>query len=192
MDWRAGVWFEDRLQMNNYSVTLDLMTNTNNQEHQVVAISRLKWFVYTILESTVFVNQSDKDTVTKLSGVGISVTPLPEEPIDQIVGLMLFSKFNAIMEEHIIVKQLDIVSDLGDNIHYLHSDQETTFFDFGTGWWNDPGPCHSVPLKHNQKNIVKLKRLPSWQDVDLEWNSNKVTSLDNGANTVVKFNRDEN
>jgi hypothetical protein len=192
MDWRSGIWFEDRLQMNNYGVALDLVTKTNNQEHQIVAISRLKWFVYRELESTVFVNQQDTDTVNKLYSAGISVTTLPEQPIDQIVGLMLFAKFNAIMEDRILVRELDIVSDLGDNVHYLHSDQETTFFDFGTGWWHDSGPTHSLQLKHNQKNIVKLKRLPTWQDYDLEWDADSDRSLDTVANTVVKFNRDEN
>jgi hypothetical protein len=39
---------------------------------------------------------------------------------------------------------------------------------------------------------VKLRRVPSWQDYDLEWNSDTDRSLDIVANTVVKFNRDEN
>jgi hypothetical protein len=192
MDWRSGIWFEDRLQMNNYGVTLSLITNTNDQEHQIVAISRLKWFVYQELESTVFVHQNDTDTINKFNAAGINITTLPEQPIDQIVGLMLFAKFNAIMEDRLVVKELDIVSDLGDNIHYLHSDQETTFFDLGTGWWNDSGPNHCIQLKPNQKNVVKLKRVPSWRDHDLEWDSDTDRSLDIVANTVVKFNRDEN
>lgn len=192
MDWRAGIWFENRLQMNNYSVTLDLVTKTPNQEHQIVAISRLKWFVYQMLESSVFVNQSNTETIKNLVNAGITVTTLPEEPIDQIVGLMLFAKFNSIMEQNIVVKELDIVSDLGDNVHYLHSDNETTFFDFGTGWWHETSPSHSVQLKVNQKNVVKLQRVPSWQDFDLEWDSDCERSLDKVTNTVVKFHRDEN
>jgi hypothetical protein len=178
--------------MNNYGVTLSLITNTNDQEHQIVAISRLKWFVYRELESTVFVHQNDTDTINKLNTAGISITTLPEQPIDQIVGLMLFAKFNAIMEDRLVVKELDIVSDLGDNVHYLHSDQETTFFDLGTGWWNDSSPNHCIQLKPNQKNVVKLKRVPTWRDHDLDWDSDTDRSLDIVANTVVKFNRDEN
>lgn len=192
MDWRAGIWFEDRLQMNNYTATLDLITNTNDQDHQVVAISRLKWFVYTQLESTVFINQNNTVAIKSLNDSGIDLTTLPADPIDQIVGMMLFSKFNAIMEDRIVVKELSIASDLGDNVHYLHSDQETTFFDFGTGWWHDTGPGHSIQLKPNQKRVVKLKRVPSWQDFDLDWQTQTDRSLDTVANTVVKFHRDEN
>jgi len=192
MDWRAGIWFEDRLQMNNYTATLDLITNTNDQDHQVVAISRLKWFVYTQLESTVFINQNNTIAIKSLNDSGIDLTTLPADPIDQIVGMMLFSKFNAIMEDRIVVKELSIASDLGDNVHYLHSDQETTFFDFGTGWWHDTGPGHSIQLKPHQKRVVKLKRVPSWQDFDLDWQRQTDRSLDTVANTVVKFHRDEN
>lgn len=192
MDWRAGIWFEDRLQMNNYTTTLDLITNTSDQDHQVVAISRLKWFVYTQLESTVFVNQQDTASIKNLHDAGIDITTLPADPIDQIVGIILFSKFNAIMEQRIVVKELSIASDLGDNVHYLHSDQETTFFDFGAGWWDDTGPGHSLQLKPNHKRVVKLKRMPSWQDFDLDWQTQTDQLLDTVANTVVKFHRDEN
>jgi len=178
--------------MNNYTATLDLITNTNDQDHQVVAISRLKWFVYKQLESTVFINQNNTVTIKSLNDSGIDLTTLPADPIDQIVGLMLFSKFNAIMEDRIVVKELSIASDLGDNVHYLHSEQETTFFDFGTGWWHDAGPGHSIQLKPHQKRVVKLKRVPSWQDFDLDWQSQTDRSLDTVANTVVKFHRDEN
>lgn len=192
LDWRAGIWLEDRLQMNNYSATLSLITKTNNQSHQIVAISRLKWFVYRILESTVFVKQSDNDTVRQLAQAGISVTTLPEDPIDQVVGIMLFAKFNAIMEDHIQVTELDIASDLGDSVHYLHSDNESTVFDFGTGWWHAVDPSHCVLPKVSSKNIVKLNRVPAWKDFDLDWDSDNPDSTHAVTNTVVKFRKDEN
>ena len=192
MDWRAGIWFEDQLQMNNYSATLSLITRTANQEYQIVAISRLKWFVYRILESTVFVNYRNQDQIRALSQAGIRVTTLPDEPIDQIIGLMLYSKFNAIMEQHIQVTEIDIVSDLGDNVHYLHSDQETTFFDFGTGWWTESDPSHCAVPRTNNLNVVRLQRTPTWKDFDLEWQSSTERSLDTVTTSVVKFQRDEN
>lgn len=192
LDWRAGIWFDDRLQMNNYSATLSLLTKTNNQAHQIVAISRLKWFVYRILESTVFVKQTDTDTVRQLAQIGISVTTLPEDPIDQVVGLMLFAKFNSIMEDHIQVTELDLVSDLGDSVHYLHSDNENTVFDFGTGWWHASDPSHCLLPKLSHKNIVKLNRVPVWKDFDLDWDTDTAETSVVVTNTVVKFRKDEN
>jgi hypothetical protein len=36
--------------------------------------------------------------------MGINVTTLPEEPVDQIIGMMLYYKLNAIMEGRMIVQ----------------------------------------------------------------------------------------
>ncbi len=191
MDWRAGIWFEHRLQMNSYSVTVDLMTNTRDQNQQIIAMARLKHFVYLELDSTVFVNQNNHDAIDNLTKAGINVTTLPEDPIDQIIGIMLFYKLNAIMEDRILVRALDIASDLGDQVHYLHSDQESTLNNFGLGWWYETGPGHGNTKKSNvKKNVVKLQRSPTWLDFDLDWQSDNH-AVDNTVSTIVKFHKDE-
>lgn len=190
MSWRAGVWFENRLQMNQYDIELEMVTNTSDPEFQIVALGRLKHFVYVELDSTVFINQADKDAIEKLVGAGIKLTTLPEEPIDQVVGVVLYKKFNAIMEDQIVIKTLNVKSDLGDNIWYLHNDQETVAMNLTSGWWNDPEPNHSNIKLSGKKNIVKLQRNPKWIDFDLDWT--EVAATEQTSNTVVKFNKDEN
>lgn len=190
MTWRAGVWFENRLQMNQYDVELELVTNTSDPEFQIVSLGRLKHFVYVELDSTVFINQSDKDAIEKLVTAGVKLTTTPEEPIDQVVGLVLYKKFNAIMENQIVVKSLNIKSDLGDNIWYLHNDQETVAMNLTSGWWNDSEPNHNNIKLSGKKNIVKLQRTPKWTDFDLDWT--EVAETEQTSNTVVKFNKDEN
>ena len=190
MHWRAGIWFDDRLQMNDYDIKLSLLTATTNQNDHVICIARLKHLIYIELDSTVFINQDNVRAMEALSAAGVKITTLPEDPIDQIIGLMLFSKINAIMEDRMILKEIDINSDLGDTIHYLHNDIECSSADFGTGWWDEPSPCHSNFKPKNNKKVVKLTRNLSWQDLDLGWDGE--TTNDNQANSVVKFNRDEN
>lgn len=192
MTWRAGVWFEDRLQMNNYQIILDLTTISNDQEEHIVCLNRVKHFVYTELDSTVFINQSDKAAAKALTNAGINITPLPEDPIDQVVGMILFNKLNAIMEGRVVVRAFDICSDLGDNIHYLHSDSELLNIDFGTGWWDDAGPTHNNFKLPDQKNVVRLTRTSTWKDFDLDWYSESDNEVDSAAiNTILKFNKDE-
>lgn len=190
MTWRAGVWFENRLQMNQYDIELEMVTKTSDPEFQIVALGRLKHFVYVELDSTVFINQADKDAIEKLVGAGIKVTTLPEEPIDQVVGIVLYKKINAIMQDQIVVKTLNVKSDLGDHIWYLHNDQETVAMNLTSGWWNDPEPNHSNIKLSGKKNIVKLQRSPRWIDFDLDWT--EVAETEQTSNTVVKFNKDEN
>jgi hypothetical protein len=189
MHWRAGIWFENRLQMNDYDIKLSLLTATLNQEDHIVCIARLKHLIYVELDSTVFINQNDIKAMEDLSAAGIKITTLPEDPIDQIIGLMLFNKINAIMEGRMLLKEIDINSDLGDTIHYLHNDLECSAAEFGTGWWDDPSPCHSNFKSKNNKKVVKLTRNLSWQDLELCWDGEAQDDVQ--ANTVVKFNRDE-
>lgn len=190
MAWRAGVWFENRLQMNNYQVTLDLTTVSQDQEEHIVCLNRIKHFVYVELDSTVFINQKDTVAAKALATAGIKITPLPEEPIDQVVGMILFNKLNAITEGRVVVRAIDICSDLGDNIHYLHSDAELSTIDFGAGWWNDASPVHNNFKLPGQKNVVRLNRMPTWKDFDLDWHS-EADYETTPMSTILKFNKDE-
>ena len=192
MTWRAGIWFEGRLQMNVYSITLDLLTATSVQEDHIVCINRLNHFVYNELDSTVFINQEDTQALQNLTQAGIKVTTLPEQPIDQIIGLVLYSKINAFMEGNMVVTAIEISSELGDNIRYLHSENEQIKINFGPGWWEDSAPAHSNFKPRGTKNVVKLTRTPQWNDLGLAWSANIEEQIDNG-NTVVfpSFTKDE-
>ena len=46
MHWRAAIWFENTLQINNYNLELAITTNTTNPDDHVVSLSRLNHFVY--------------------------------------------------------------------------------------------------------------------------------------------------
>ena len=193
MNWRAAIWFEDRLQINDYSAELSIHTNTNNHEDHVTCMARLNHFVYHELTNTVFIKQDDQDQLRALAAAGIKVTTLPEEPIDQIIGIALYCKLNAILEERMIVTNVTIQSLLGDNVRYLHASNESLGPCSEPGWWTDPGPVHSnfKPSAGN-KRVVKINRTPTWRDIDLGWSGTEEPK--NETNTVVfaKFPTDEN
>jgi predicted Fe-Mo cluster-binding NifX family protein len=193
MNWRAAIWFENRLQINDYNAELSIHTNTTDHEDHVTCMARLNHFVYHELTNTVFIKQDDQDQLKALAAAGIKVTTLPEEPIDQIIGIALYCKLNAILEERMIVTNVTIQSLLGDNVRYLHSSQESLGPCSDTGWWTDPGPIHSnFKPAAGSKRVVKLNRTPAWRDLDLGWSGTQ--ELKNETNTVVfaKFPTDEN
>jgi predicted Fe-Mo cluster-binding NifX family protein len=193
MNWRAAIWFEERLQINDYSAELSIYTNTMDHEDHVTCMSRLNHFMYHELTNTVFIKQDDQDQLRALAAAGIKVTTLPEEPIDQIIGIALYCKLNAILEQRMIVTNVTIQSLLGDNVRYLHNSQESLGPCSDTGWWTDPGPIHSnfKPAAGNRR-VVKLNRTPTWRDLDLGWSGAEEPK--NETNTVVfaKFPTDEN
>jgi hypothetical protein len=95
-----------------------------------------------------------------------------------------------------IVTDITIQSNLGDNVRYLHSDQESLGPCDDPGWWSDSGPIHNnfKPTTGNKKQVVKLNRTPTWRDLDLEWSGTPAPVSDSSTNTVVfaKFPSDEN
>ena len=184
MTWNAAIWFEGRLQINEYTAELAIYTNTTDQDDHVTSLARLNHFVYHELANTVFINQTDQDQMQALTTAGINITTLPAEPIDQIIGIALYCKLNAILQERMFVNSVTIQSDLGDNVRYLHNDHESTGPLSPHGWWQDPTPMHSnFKSSASRKHVVRLNRTLTWQDLEMEWSDAELT--DNTGNTVV-------
>ena len=195
MRWRAGIWFEDRLQINDYTAELAITTNTTDQIDHVIALSRINHFVYHELMDTVFVREDDTAQIQALITAGIKVTTLPSDPIDQVIGIALYCKLNSILEQRMIVTGVTMQSDLGDNVRYLHNEIESLGPLAQTGWWTDTSPKHcNFKSSASKRNVVRMHRSASWRDLDLEWGSTPRAESEIDSNTVVfaKFTPDEN
>lgn len=163
----AGTWFEQQLMMCNYSVTLDLLTRTIEPEDQNTALERVRWFVENQLQNVIFVHQAEQERAEAFYDLGLDVCTLPEEPVDQVVGIVLHSKLNAIMQERILITELTISSDTG-GIEYVHNASDFTELLGLTGWWFDPGPrCHDI--ESDEKATEK-----DWTELELTWSSSEV------------------
>lgn len=189
-DFVAAVYYEDDLRMTNYDLCLKLVTGTLAPEEHNIALERLKYFIQVELDSTIFINASNEDQCGLFDYAGLKFTTLPEEPIDQIVGIVLFSKFNAIMEGRLIVTELEISSALGENIIYLHSAAEDAGPFAANGWWNSATPEHCDYVDAEEENVVEVISANQWRELDLHWPDPEASTKDN---TVVfaKFKRDE-
>jgi hypothetical protein len=191
LEFPAGIYYDDRLRMNRYSVSVQLCTATTDHEQINIAMDRLKMFVYSELADTVFINQEDAERAQVMDILGINITTLPEEPIDQIVGLMLYSKLNAVMEGRMFIEQLNISSLLGDDVMYLH-DMEDTVGPFQTdGWWNLSDTSHNSFVNiETQENVVKVPTT-GWGKYNLNWHD---MSTPNTGKTVTfgKMTKDAN
>jgi hypothetical protein len=185
LDFLAGVYYEDQLQMNRYTVSLNLLTKTKDSASTNIAMDRAKAFVHDALESTVFINQANIERAEFMQMMGIRVTTLPEEPVDQIVGMMLYYKLNAIMEDRMTVTGLDIASSLGDNVWYQHDEEDLSGPFAEDGWWYRASMQHeSVERDPEPGNIVKVMST-GWYELNLEWPENTAPPSDN---TVVFAN----
>lgn len=169
LDFPAGIYLDDQLRINRYAITVQLCTATADHAHINIAMDRLKMFVYSELADTVFINQADAERAQVLDLVGINMTTLPEEPIDQIVGLMLYCKLNAVMENRMLVEQLSISSLLGDDVTYLHDMEDAVGPFESDGWWNLSDTSHSsFEISETQENVVKVPAT-GWSKYNLNW-----------------------
>lgn len=193
----ASVWFDDEFLTTNYTLAINFLTQTLDPQDQNIALDRVKYFLLNELHSTVFINQTEVERAEAFTDVGLNVTTLPEEPVDQVVGIMLYYKLNAIMERRMKITELTFSSDAGDNIEYFHNENEHTELFPATGWWHEPTLKHSdVDLDEDDDgtaadNVVNFNADDEWADQELGWAQKEVTQ-DLGQVVFANFNQNPN
>jgi hypothetical protein len=169
MSFTSGVYYGGEMRMNHYSVTLSMTTNSTDSVSHNIAFERIKYFVYNNLDSTIFINQAHQDKCEQFAAAGLTVTTMPGEPVDQLIGLMLYYKLNAVMEDRIVIDETEVSSVLGENMIYLHSDNETTDVGVFPDWWTNPTPVHSDYMSLETNKVVPMHAVNVWRDLELSW-----------------------
>jgi hypothetical protein len=163
-----------------------MTTNHTDPATHNIALERIKHFVYNELDSTVFIHTQHDAQCRKFVEAGLNITTLPTEPVDQIVGIMLFHKLNAIMEQYMVIEETELSSVLGDNITYLHSENEITSNIELSPWWTSPDLVHCDQNFLETDKILSLPQASAWRDLDLGWPEETTDS--NTGNVVVFAN----
>lgn len=176
MPFTAGVYYGGEMRMNHYTLTLHMTTNSTDAVSHNIAFERIKYFVYHCLDSTVFINRQHEEQCNRFIAAGLTVTTMPGEPVDQLVGLMLYCKLNAIMEDRIVVDETEISSMLGENMIYLHDDNETTDVKSPPDWWTTSDPGHSDYVSLETDKVVTMHANNAWRELDLLWPEAEVAT----------------
>jgi len=184
----AGTYLDDTLQMNNYYIKLEMITQTIDGVEQNIALDRMRHMMFNHFQNCVFVNITDTDAIDRFQSADINVVILPETPVDQIIGIMLYCKMNAIMQDRLFITQLKISSDLGQNLWYLQNEEEDVGPFEELGWWHTADP-NTFEKNTNYSNIIRLQKTDSWHDYHLEWDDELLIKDDNS--TVLAFGKDE-
>lgn len=179
----AGIYYNSRVHMNNYSVRLWLLTNSTTATDHNTAFERIKHFIFNEVDSTVFINVDHADMCQRLSTAGFKITTLPGEPVDQLVGIVLHSKFNAITENRMIVVETEISSAMGENVTYLHSDEERSEDIVLPDWCTSADLVHSDPVLVDGEKVVSIVSSTAWRELNLAWSNESDSPADD--NTVV-------
>ena len=179
--FNAGAWYDGELEMNQYTIKLWMITQSENALEQNNAFRRAKHFIHNELESTIFIDDAEEAKCEQLVQAGLNITTLPGDPADQLIGIMLFHKLNAIMEGRIAVVEVEISA--GDAVVYLHGENETSDELVQPVWWLSPDLIHSDVVSSESAKVLSIPK--SWRDLSLEWP--KEVAVDNDNGNVVVF-----
>lgn len=184
-EFLAAAYWDDTVLMNCYTVRCEMITGTDNAVEQNVALERLKWILFHAMQNSVFVDAREKAVIKRLEAAGLRTVPLPAPPVDQVVGMMLYSKLEAVMEGRISVTQLSLSSELGENVIYYQNNMESLGPVAQPGWWQNPEPVCSDA--RSTAKVVSIEAGQTWKSLDLHWTQDDSDAKSN----VVAFRKDE-
>lgn len=183
-DFMASAYLNGDVICNKYKIKMEIFTNTMDGIEQNVALDRTRHMLYNRFSNRLFISQTDQEIADQFRELGFKTVCLPEAPVDQIIGIMLFTKLNAVMENRLIVTQLKICSELGDHMWYLQDTEE----DFGpfedNGWWHDSTDNVNTIINRPGKVVNFNKNKKGWLDLGLDWDQ------DEDGSTILDLSND--
>jgi len=191
MQFTAGVYYENQLRMNNYTLTVYMITNSHDADDHDVSFERIKYFIYNQMDSTIFVNEKEQAQCQHFVDAGLDVTTLPGDPVDQLIGIMLYYKLNAISEDRMTILETEVSSQVGSNMVYIHGEHENIGNIVFPDWWKTSDLVHCDHGLISADKIVSLNRSVTWRDLEMSWSD--AGNIKPEDNTVVfaDFTKDE-
>jgi len=162
----AGIHTPDGVIMNSYHVDMQMMTVSNSSYDQNIALTRIKYVIFEEFCNSIFIEETETDAIAAYEAAGLKCVTFPTEPVDQIVGLALFFKLNSITEGMMQVLDLNLHSDAGGGVTYLHNDDEEPGPFDDDGWWHGSNPICSAGRQTGK--VVPIADV-TWKSLDLEW-----------------------
>jgi hypothetical protein len=179
----AGIYHNGNFYMNNYTLRVLMATVSEDPDDQSTAFERLKYFIYTCMESTVFIDVAETEQCNRYVQAGLNITTMPGAPVDQLIGIMLYHKLNAVMENRMIVFETELSSAVGEYMVYLHSEEEHTVGYVQPEWWDTADLTHNEIAPSNLDNVVAIPQATSWGELDMAWIDDVAS--DESGNVVV-------
>jgi len=177
--------------INNYEVRLMLHVQSQNNHEYNIAYQRVNHWFHEIMHESVMIDSADS-RLRNWKDSEFRCIDFPTAPVDQVVGLMLMSKIQAMTEGRILVSQVAIASPRDDYVTYLcDAGDDLHWFD-QPGWWNDPGPGHTTDHSRGRRSgkVISLGRNEDWKQHGLDWSVVDTVTNDNIA-VISSFDRDD-
>lgn len=169
--FQSGAYFKSVFFMNTYDADIHFTVESTNVREQNIALDRVNHLFDKKLESAIFIDETETEVIQKYMDADLRVCTLPELPYDQVIGIMLLLKINAITERRLTVTDIAITSKLSDGVNCHHSEDETIGPFAKEGWWHENSlKVNNLTKNNKSKKVVKLvKNTSTWDDLYLGW-----------------------
>lgn len=151
MSWKTRftntLLISDKIWPNETDITLHLEPQLNNPDIQNITFEKYKYCFVKICQNSIFIDDKLENYQT-FETYSDYVIDFPQRPVDQMVGVVFFSKLNAIGGDALKLSALTIESWQGENLSFTIT-QDSPEWDFVPNtakqyyWWNDPEPNFS-------------------------------------------------
>lgn len=170
----------DHALINHYMITARMTTNSDDTRQQNIAYHRLNHWFSAVLEDS-FLISAQHPKLAAYQALGERVIVLPSDPVDQLMGILLCCKMQAMVENRLTINDVMISSPLDDHLIYSWSPDDGVADFTESGWWLDASPSSSTKTKSHRRGdkVIAIGRNPEWKDYDLEWDPG------NGDSTVI-------
>lgn len=169
--FQTGIHFRGSFYVNTYEVTLSMLVETESSREQMIAIERLNHFLTNTIQHSLLIQSTETASIKQYKKAGMTICELPEEPLDQVVAMIVLQKLNAIMENRIVVTDITLGSVLSEGIRYNIVAEVAESVMSGDFWWNKPclSLCADKVTSHTGDNVVKLFDDSEWAELGLTW-----------------------
>ena len=170
-EFQCCVHFRDQFFINLYKATVDFLVESDSIREQNIALERIKYFLTYCIEGSVFINLTENSAIEKYTEASMKACTLPEDPYDQIIAIMLVTKFNAITEGRLLATHITIKSRMSDDVSFMYDIEESAGPFQESNWWNDNSTKISEVLsnKKNKKILKAINPNIPWDEVYLTW-----------------------
>lgn len=179
----ASIFYNGEIRSNFYSVEIGMLTNCTDPREQNIAFDRIRYLFSDILDSAMIIQDTHTQEIANFARAGHRLVIVPELPIDQILGIVLYCKLNAICEEKLLITSVCISSRLGEGVTYaIDANDIGEKFD-SDGWWN-VGDCSTMPKNAllSKSKVVTITRNIPWSESGLDFDTE---DREQNNNTVV-------
>jgi len=137
------IYLANRLWPNEVDVSLHLTPCDDDPQTQHTTFEKYKYCFHKIFQNSLFVTSKQEHEIFK--NHSSNVIDIPVRPVDQMTGVCVYSKLNAIGGDHLKCSAIEIESWQGENIRFIITENSPEWDMLPNDkdqyyWWNDSLP----------------------------------------------------